>query len=390
MQAHLADDVSTLLLRTGNVPGIDLRKVAAQLTARQKAVHKLPGWYANREVVFPPALSVEQASSETAAHYKAGLVSGTTLIDATGGMGVDTQAFAKRMGRVEYVDQNPLLAELAAHNLPRLGVENVIVTVQNGVDFVQQYLGYVDWIYLDPARRDDNGGKIVPLAGYEPDITGVLPLLLTKTDRILLKTSPLIDIDQTMRQLGRVEAVHVVAVQHEVKEILFVISRSAIDPATVPIIAVDLTNHGDGPAFGFTRAAEKAALVTLGEPQRYVCEPSAAVLKAGAFRLVATRFGLHKLAPHSHLYTAETRPVDFPGRVFEVQAIVRPDRSELRAVVPDLKANLTVRNFPQTVEQLRKKLGLREGGDVYILATTLQNGDKRLLVTRKPLTEPVD
>ncbi len=383
VENHLTDDVSALILRANQWPDLDLRKVAAQLTARQKAVHKLPTWYADRAVVFPPALSVEQGSSETAARYKAGLVSGAALIDATGGMGVDTWAFAKRVARVDYVEQNPLLAQLAAYNLPQLGTNNVTVTAQDGLTFIREYSGHADWIYLDPARRDERGGKVVQLAAYEPNILAELPNLLTKTDRILLKTSPLIDIDQTVRQLRHVEAVHIVAVQHEVKEILFVVGQVTTNPESVPITAVDLTSHGDGPAFTFTRSEERNAAVTLGNPHRYVCEPNVAVLKAGAFRLVATRFGLTKLAPHSHLYIADKKPDLFPGRVFELQHIIKSDRMELRAVVPGLKANLTVRNFPESVEALRKKLDLRDGGDVYILATTLSTGEKRLLVTRK-------
>ncbi len=372
-----------MLLRAGQWPGMDLKKVAAQLTSRQKAVHKLPTWYAGTELVFPPALSVEQASSEVAARYKAGLVAGAQLIDATGGMGVDAWAFAGRVDQVEYVEQNPLLTALAAHNLPQLDVTNVTVTTGNGLDFIRQYPHHADWIYLDPARRDERGGKIVQLTEYEPNILAELPMLLHKADRVLLKTSPLIDIDQTLRQLQHVEAIHVVAVQHEVKEVLFVVGQSAVDPGMVSITAVDLVNGLDERAFVFTRAEDRAASVTLGDPLRYVCEPNAAVLKAGAFRLVATRFGLQKLAPNSHLYTTDVRPVGFPGRVFAVEGVVKSDRNELRAAVPAMKANLTVRNFPQTVDALRKKLGLQEGGDVYVLATTLRNGDKRLLITRK-------
>ena len=383
VRAHLTDDVRTLLLRAGQWPGIDLKKVAAQLTARQKAVHKLPTWYANLELVFPPALSVEQASSERTARYKAELVSGAVLIDATGGMGVDSWAFASRVDEVAYVDQNPLLTQLATVNLPQLGVTNVTVNTGNGLDFIRQTTRPADWLYLDPARRDQQGGKVVQLADYEPNVLAELPMLLSKAGRILLKTSPLIDIDQTIRQLQQVEAVHVVAVQHEVKEILFVIGPSAVQAALVPITAVDLIHVSDSQRFVFTRADEQAASVVLGDPLRYVCEPGAAVLKAGAFRLVAARFGLQKLAPNSHLYTSERQPVGFPGRVFVVQAVVKPDRNELRSVVPAMKANLTVRNFPQTVDALRKKLGLLEGGDVYMLATTLRNGDKRLLITRK-------
>lgn len=383
MVTHLTADVGGLLLRAGQPPGVDLKKVAAQLTARQKAQHKLPGWYADLSLIFPHSLSVEQASSEMAARYKASLVSGGVLIDATGGMGVDTQAFARHVDWVEYVEQNSLLAELAAYNLPLLGVNNVSVAHQNGLNFVRQYTRPINWLYLDPARRNERGGKLVQLADYEPDITRILPELLAKTERILLKTSPLIDIDQTMRQLGWVEAVHVVAVQHEVKEVLFVIGQTSLDLATIPISAVDLMADADSLSFTFTRADEQTAAVTLSEPALYVCEPNAAVLKAGAFRLVGTRFGLRKLAPNSHLYTADVKPDHFPGRVFAVQHIIRPDRAELKAVLPHLKANLTTRNFPQPVELLRKKLGLRDGGEVYILATTLLSGEKRLLITRK-------
>ncbi len=387
IQTHRHDDVTRLLLSPASNQ-LDLKKLAAQIATRQKAVHKLPTWYANPALLFPPTLSVEQASSEMAARYKAGLVSGRVLIDATGGMGVDTWAFAGRVAQVEYIEQNPALSSLAARNLPELGRTNVTVNTGNGLDFIRTYSGHADWIYLDPARRDERGGKVVRLADYEPNVSNELPVLLAKADRILLKTSPLIDIDQTLRQLRHVEAVHVVAVQHEVKEILFVIGQATPDPDQVVITAIDLPGASVGSpvpdvAFAFTRAAERTAPVTLGDPQRYICEPNATVLKAGAFRLVASRFGLQKLAPNSHLYTGTVRPTGFPGRIFELQAVLKPDRNELRAVVPDMKANLTVRNFPQTVDALRKKLGLQEGGSVYMLATTLLNGDKRLLVTRK-------
>ena len=389
---HLTDDVRQLILRP-HPAGTDVRKLVAQIAARQKARDKLPAWYANEDVVFPPALSVEQASSERTARYKASLVGGARLLDLTGGMGVDAWAFAQRVGQVVYVEQRSDLAELAAHNLPRLGAANVIIRTEDGLAVVDRLTQPADWIYLDPHRRDGQGGRVVRLADCEPNVLriGVLTGLLAKAARILLKTSPLIDIDATIRQLtgppensisGAVEAVHVVAVQGEVKEVLFTLGNGLASIADIEFNAINLLANSTI-EMTFKWKEERTAGVVLGNPQRYVYEPNAAVLKAGAFRLTAARHNLVKLAPNSHLYTNRTLRPDFPGRVFELEHVIKPDRKTLQPLIPTMKANLTVRNFPQSVAELRKKLGLQEGGDGYIFATTLLNGDKRLLITRK-------
>ena len=389
---HLADDVRQMVLRP-HPAGVDVRKLAVQIAARQKTRDKLPTWCASEDVLFPPALSVEQASSEQTAHYKASLVAGKRLIDLTGGMGVDTWAFARRVEQVTYVEQQPDLAELAAHNLPLLGAANVDVRAGDGLVVVDQLTQPADWIYLDPHRRNEQGGKVVQLADCEPDVSraDVRANLLAKTNRILLKTSPLIDIDATIRQLtgspgdstqSTVEAVHVVAVQGEVKEVLFTLGQGNVTTDEIIINAVNLLTDRTV-RFQFRQNEEHTAPVTFGDPQRYIYEPSAAVLKAGAFRLVANRFGLNKLAPNSHLYTNDAHNADFPGRIFALEHAVRPNRNELQRILTPMKANLTVRNFPQSVAELRKKLNLQEGGNVYIFATSLLNGDKRLLICRK-------
>lgn len=370
--------------------GLDLKKMAAQVAARQKAREKLPTWYASDDLIFPPALSVEQASSEQTARYKASLVQGDLLLDLTGGMGVDTWAFAKRVERVVYVERRPDLADLAACNLPLLGASNVAVHVGDGLTFVKNEAVITpdkpaDWLYLDPHRRDEQGGKVVRLEDCEPDLSKshVVSALQQKSNQILLKTSPLLDIDVTVRLLtGAVQSVHIVAIQGEVKEILFVLGRQAIAYEDVQLRAVNLLPDR-AVDMAFRWGDERTADVTFGDPQSYVYEPNAAILKAGAFRLVAARFGLTKLAPNSHLYTSDTLRSDFPGRVFAVQTVIKPDAKTLKNSIPTLKANLTVRNFPQSVAELRKKLNLREGGAVYILATTLLNGDRRLLITQK-------
>ncbi|GAB3802867.1 SAM-dependent methyltransferase [Spirosoma humi] len=387
IRAHLTDDVRVVALR--NPPqGLDVRKLVAQLAARQKAREKLPAWYANNALIFPPALSVEQASSERTAQYKATLVYGNRLLDLTGGMGVDSWAFAQHLEQVIYVERNEELAQLAAHNLPLLGATNVSVETGDGLAFLKTYQPSseeIDWIYLDPHRRDATGGKVVQLQDCEPDMSQstTQTFLLTKAKRILLKASPLLDLNSTVQQLmGRVESVHIVAVSGEVKEILFVIGPQSIARDDVLINTVNLlTNETKNLCFRWQE--ERTANVSLGNPRAYLYEPNAAVLKAGAFRLVGARFGLTKLAPHSHLYTSDEVRWDFPGRIFSLVEILKPDAKSVKMHIPDLKANLTVRNFPQTVAELRKKLSLRDGGDTYIMATTLLNGDKRLLITKK-------
>ena len=382
---HLTADVSQLLLHPPpTAADLDLKKIATQLTARQKARDKLPGWYANDAVIFPPPVSVEQASSERAAQYKATLVSGTALADLTGGMGVDTQAFAA-IGRVQYVEQNPALAALAAHNLFVLGVANVQIHAENSLDFIRNYTGHFDWLYLDPHRRDGQGGRVVQLADCEPNLLapGVLTILLAKTDRMLLKTSPMIDLEATLRQLPGAMVVHVVAVGGEVKEVLFVLGSEPVAPNDVVVTAINLLSDGPAQTLTFRRSDELRSPVTFADPGAFLYEPNAAVLKAGAFKTVAARFGLAKLAPSSHLYTGPALVPDFPGRVFALQTVVKTDPKSVRAMLPALKANLTARNFPQTVAELRKKLGLADGGDVYMFATTLRNNDKRLLVCHK-------
>ncbi len=387
IRAHLADDVRTLLLRA-QPADLDIRKLAAQIAARQKAQEKLPTWFANDELIFPPALSVEQASSEQTAQYKASLVGGKILFDLTGGMGVDTWAFARRVEQVAYIERNDDLAQLAAHNLPLLGATNVSVITGDGLAILNKQEAtaeLADWVYLDPHRRDATGGKVVRLEDCEPDVSqpGTLASLFGKTNRILLKASPLLDIHLAIRQLmGTVAAVHVVAVQGEVKEVLFILENQRIDIGEVSFHTSNLTGNTTV-SLNFYWHEEPAATVRLGDPQTYIYEPNAAVLKAGAFRLAGARFGLKKLAPHSHLYTSDDLQRDFPGRIFSVLQVIKPDAKTLRSLIPDLKANLTVRNFPQTVAELRKKLSLRDGGDIYILATTLLNGDKRLLITKK-------
>ncbi|GAB3256815.1 SAM-dependent methyltransferase [Larkinella harenae] len=397
MQDHLTDDPHTLLLQHADSKTLRIKLVVAQLLARQKARLKLPSWYANWEVVFPPALSVEQASSERTAAYKASILANETqkptlVIDLTGGMGIDALAFARQAERVIYVERQPNLAELAATNLPRLGGTNIEFPSRYGAiteasHFLAQFDGTADWLYLDPARRDQQGGKVVRLDDCEPNIIDWYHAPGTngfrqKTVSILLKTSPLIDTENVIRQLPDVAAVHVVSVDNECKEVLFVLRPG--DTPDIAVTTVNLRSTAPTEMVSFRRSDEKTVHIDFSDPLRYLYEPNTSLLKAGAFRIVADRFQVFKLAPNSHLYTSDQLIPDFPGRSFEVLGHCKPDRKEVHAFLPEAKANLSVRNFPETAETLRKKLGIREGGDLYLFATTLLDKKKRILITRKP------
>ncbi|MCU0450032.1 MAG: class I SAM-dependent methyltransferase [Bernardetiaceae bacterium] len=382
MAAHQAQDPAKLALGGGGYP--HLREAAAQVAARQKAKTKLPQWAACPQIWFPDRLALEQCSSEATARYKASLVQGGVLADLTGGLGVDASFFAERFKRVHYVERQPALAEAAAWNFAQLGLANVTVHAQPGEDFLAQPPEPVDCFYLDPARRAAQG-RVFRLADCEPDAAAWLPRLLALAPQVLLKTSPLLDLEAARRQLaqavpGALAQVVVLAVDNECKEVLYLLNRPPTEPPEPEIRAVNLGRPA-ATEFSFTLAQEQAAPVTLGLPDAYLYEPNAAVLKAGAFKSVAAQLGLTKLHPHTHLYTSPQPVADFPGRRFRLKAVAKPDKKALKALLIKGQANLTVRNFPQTVAQLRQQLVLREGGPNYLFACTLADGRKVLLLT---------
>lgn len=377
---HARDDPAKLALRAARFPDLPVRELVQQLAARQRVREKLPVWVETPGVVFPLTLSLEQSSSERTARFKAGLVAGKTLADLTGGLGVDAWAFAEMVETVFFVEQNRDLAELAAHNLPALGRNNARIFAETAEDFLRKN-GPFEWLYLDPARRNEAANKVFRLDDCTPNALELRPLFLEKAPNVLLKAAPLLDLDAALRQLQTVETVHVLAVENEVKELLFTLSRRGAEEPEIR--AVNLLKNGQEHTFNFRRSEEAAAPVEFSAPGIFLYEPNAALLKTGAFRLLAARFGLRKLHPNSHLYTSDALRGDFPGRVFSVKTTVKPDRKALHAVLPGGRANLTVRNFPASVAELRKKLALADGGEDYVFATTLADRKLALVVGNK-------
>jgi 16S rRNA G966 N2-methylase RsmD len=376
IREHERDDPGELMLRGSHFPGIPMREVVMQIQARQKARLKLPEWYQTPGIIFPPALSVEQASSEQTARFKAGLLSGQKLVDLTGGMGVDSYYLGHAFKQVHYVEQQPNLVSLAEHNFHQLGAENITSHQADANDFLEKLPEKVDCIYLDPARRDEHARKVFRLQDCSPDITELQSLLLSKAEQVLIKTAPLLDIQAAIREISHVRQVWVVAYRNECKEVLYLMEAN---PEVEPTIStVNLQEEGNE-AFEFRLSAEAGVDVRYSQPKSFIYEPNAAILKAGAFRSLAGAFAVNKLHPNSHLYTSDELLPDFPGRIFSVEAVSPYSRKSLKKLLPGNKANITVRNFPESVSQIRKKTGWKDGGEIYIFATT-DPADKPVLV----------
>ena len=434
IEKHLKDDVNRLAL--AKFPeGIDREFVIRQIHARQVLSKKLPSWAENDELVFPKKLSLEQCSSELTAKYKAELLSTKSheitrrefsedscsladekriLIDLTGGMGVDTAFLSDNFDKTYYVEMQEELCEMAKHNFKVMN-KNIEVVNDNAEHFLT-ICDEVDCIYLDPARRDEYGRKMVSLHDCSPDVVELHDLLLKKAKRVLVKVSPMLDIEMVKKELKDITEIHVVAVRNECKEILICQRTTDNGQQTcensedcLQMIAVDLRENWN---FAFTENEELEAQWTLADNVgRYLYEPGAACMKAGCFKLLSQRYGLDKLHRNSHLYTSDDLIPDFPGRIFEVVNVVPFDKKTKKNIwtldfedaktqrrkdakkgseslslcdsATFKKANVAVRNFPLSAEELKKNLGLQDGSDFYIFGTTMKGEKKVVVLTKK-------
>lgn len=383
--AHLDQNIDQLVFK---LPRTEKSKLLLhQIQARKKIKHKVPSWFANDALIMPQSISLEQCSSEATALFKQSLLAGNTLMDLTGGMGIDTSFLAKNFQSTIHFEQQEELSQLAAHNFKVLGLDTISCLHANAIDYLLQHpSSQADWLYIDPARRDEAQRKVFHLSDCTPDVVQHQALLSSIAPAILIKTSPVLDIDLTLRQLHNVAAVYCIGYDNECKEVLYVLrNNESISVEHIPIHAVIIDEQGRPlQQFSFTRAQEQNCAVEYSAPLSYLYEPHAAVLKTGALKYLTSLYGLQKLSINSHLYTSSTLVNNFPGRVFKVKAIVKPDAKAVKEhLTDDLKANLTVRNFPASVSDLRKKLRLKEGGDQYLFATTLHNQQKVVLITDK-------
>lgn len=371
--AHLSDE--------------EWRWMLQQVEGRQRTHDKLPTFAQTEDWWYPIRLSCEQCSSEATARYKAAIIrqlgkKQDILIDLTGGYGVDTYFLSEQTTQAHYVERNEELCRIAQHNFQ---IANKPIHVHNtsAEDFLAQYsmAGSVSSdvkkevvVYLDPARRDAHGGKVFRIEDCEPNIIKILPSLRTISSTILIKFSPMLDITSALQSLGNEWDVHVVALHNEVKEIIFVTGNNRIH-------AVNILHEGND-QFSFTRSEEKSALCAMADCIcEYIYEPNAAIIKAGAFRLAAERFQLHKLDHNTHLYTADQLTEKFPGRVWKVIAQPIKNQRDIAALGIQRAAILT-RNYPLTPEELRKKFKVQESDSHFLIGARIATKPTLILAER--------
>jgi 16S rRNA G966 N2-methylase RsmD len=374
IREHRSDNVQQLALQFNPAQDSRIDSIAAftQIAGKQAIAHKIPFWYEQEELLYPPRLSLEQCSSEATARYKASLLSGNSFVDLTGGWGVDTAFIAPKFAQAVYVERQAELVAIARHNFAQLGLNQIQTHHADGIEFLKT-LEPVDCLYVDPARRSSTGKKNRRIEDAEPNIIAFLDLLLAKAATVLIKLSPMLDIHAALKKLKQVKQIHIVGVDNECKELLFLLrSDFTGEPA---IVCVNIHKQ-DIQSDQLTLAEEKNACISYtSDLKAYLYEPNASWLKSGCYKSVGLRYAVEKLHPDSHLYTSSQYKPNFPGRIFQVEAVSSFNKKELKTMLRNVRqANISIRNFPLTVDRLRKQLKIKEGGEVYLFVTTLSNG----------------
>jgi 16S rRNA G966 N2-methylase RsmD len=372
-------DIVSVLLKKPLFKGISQKELVEQLEAKKKCRDKLPTWFHTHQIYYPNKLNIEQTSSEQTAAYKADLVAGKTLVDITGGFGVDSHFFTQKIDTVIHCEIDQNLSKIAAYNAQILGLESIVFKAVDGIQFLKDSAVNFDWIFIDPSRRNEIKGKVFLLKDCEPNIPELLDDLFKKTKNVLLKTSPLLDIKQGLSELKYVKEVHVVAIKNEVKELLWVLQKGFEGKVAVKTVNLRADR---AETFDFYLNDEQRANVHLENPKKYLYEPNAAILKAGAFKILGQTLGLEKLHLHSHLYTSQNFMPKFPGRSFEIVRTIAANKKELKRL-GITKANITVRNFPEDVDSIRKKYKFKDGGQDYLFFTTDLKNERAVIQCEK-------
>ena len=441
IQEYREKDTRQLALQSARFPDVDMPYALDQIKGWQTARRKLPTWAACDGIVYPPHLSMEQCSSEPTAQYKLNLAmewagrvesselrveSSSSMTDLTGGFGVDFSFTSCAFASATYVERNAQLCHMVEHNLPLLGIDNAKVVCADAVDYLST-LDMQTMIFLDPARRDQHGAKTVMLADCTPDVVQLLPQLLKKSRFTMLKLSPMLDWHKAVEDLqGTVREVHIVSVGGECKELLLVLSEDI--ESELKVFCADLEAGGGSGEAGLSSGSSSSSCSSLSsEPSfprthsspsapsspsvhsnasifvyapgslrpapnsklktqnsKFLHEPNASIMKAGCFDELAAAYGVSPVSRNSHLFLS-AEPVDgFPGRSFSIERVTTLNKRELRQALAGIeKANIATRNFPLSVAELRKRLKLKDGGDVYIFATTTAEDEHLLLISHK-------
>lgn len=367
---NLKVNIEQFIFKGSPFKDVSVQELANQIIAKQKSEKKLPTWFQTKNIYYPPKLSIEQTSSEVTAEYKSKLVNGSSIIDITGGFGVDCYAFSKRFKKVVHCEINEELSEIVSYNYEQINISNIKTIATDGLEYLKDTSEKFDCIYIDPSRRNEKKGKVFLLSDCLPNVPESLDFLFEKSNTILVKNSPILDITSTINELKFVKEIHVVAVNNEVKELLFLLKKGFKQS-----IEVKTHNELKNNTQYFCFKLENSLDFEYSLPLKYLYEPNAAILKSGGFNQVASQQKVNKLHQHSHLYTSEKLVKDFPGRIFEINNVFTYNKKKVKKQITETKANITTRNFPKTVAQIRKETKLKDGGNTYLFFTTNLNNE---------------
>lgn len=374
---NIGADVGSLSLKNNPFVEVDYKEILNQIEAKTKAQHKLPTWFNTENILYPSKISIEQTSSEVTAKYKSDIASGNRIIDLTGGFGVDCYYFSQVFKEVLHCEINPELSQIVEHNFKVLNRLNITCYAQDGLKVLKTQPEKFDWIYIDPSRRNDLKGKVFLLKDCFPDVTTLLEEYFAFSDNILIKTSPIYDISVGISELQNVRNIHIVSVENEVKELLFELKKDYED-----YISIKTVNFTKGSTETFDFVLDNEIETTLSEPKKYLYEPNAAIMKSQGFGSLGKIHNISKLHRHSHLFTSN-QLIDFQGRAFEIKLVFPYKKEFMKKELQDKKANISVRNFPETVAQIRKKWKIKDGGDSYVFFTTDLKNEKIVVLCRK-------
>ena len=352
-----------------------------QISIRQKISKKLPFLIDNYKFIFPSKLSYEQSSSEKTAKYKSEIIDYKFSADLTGGLGIDTFFISKKSDKHFYIEQNQELCEIFKHNATELNLQNIEILNENAENFIKNTNEYFDLIYLDPNRRADSGQKMYFLEHSSPNILNMLDDLKRICDKVLIKTSPLLDISLAVKELKYVSEVHILSIENECKELLFLIDFKEVKE--LKYFAVNFEKNNE--QILIIENKDEIANYNYAIKDKFLYEPNSSIMKLVIFDKICRNYNdnIFKISKNSHLFTSNNYFGDFPGRIFEIISIVKFSKKEILTFCKDRKANISLRNFPISVEEFKKKIGLKDGGDIYIFGTTETNNKPIIFITKK-------
>ena len=369
---NLHSELQKLILKGSPFKDVSIQEIATQIEGRKRIEKKLPTWFKTDGLIYPPKLNLEQSSSEITANYKTTLIGDGNLIDLTGGFGIDAYYFAKKAAKVLHCELNEELSAIVQNNFKHLGISNVEFKIGDGLKVLQQ-IKKVNTVYIDPSRRDDLG-KVFLLKDCEPNVLLYQDLYKTKADKVIIKAAPMLDISAALQKLKHVSEIHIVSVNNECKELLFVIEKHT---KTEPGVFCALLNKDEKRVYTFKYSEEKSLKVIPQPIKNYLYEPDAAILKAGFFKSLVQNFEVSKLHQHTHLYTSENMVSNFPGKIFKI--VKKTAFLNFKIDKSLSKANVVTRNFHLKPDEIKKKFKIKDGGNIYLFFCTAYNEQKIII-----------